>query len=335
MAENTFFHEIHQELDAKLVPCGKWKLPLFYPGGAIAEHRNCREKAALFDLTGTEIFQTAGKDAGKALSKIFADPCADLPVGGVMRSFMLRENGNFAAFFTLCRMQQDDFMLHLDRNTPEKDKSYLLDKIKSAGLEVRDLSSAMAILTLAGPDAARILQEAGAEVLPEKEHWQMSAVTDEDGDTFRCIVVARERFGETAFDLCVNADNAVEFYGAIYRINGVCPAGIAAWESLHLESGVPQVPGELHSGVSPERSADLVILEAPRHAALPGTVVKAQGGIPVGVITSGAYCPAAGKARMFCRIEPSVAGEELRGLSVLINGKETAVELANAEISLK
>ena len=57
MAENSFFHEVHLELEAKLVPSGAWKLPLFYPGGSVAEHRHTVSSASLFDLSGTGCYQ--------------------------------------------------------------------------------------------------------------------------------------------------------------------------------------------------------------------------------------------------------------------------------------
>ena len=119
MAQNTFFAEIHQELDAKMIPCGKWNLPLFYPGGSVAEHRHTRSEASIFDLTGRRCFQLTGKSCGAELDKIFMYPCGSLPVGKVMENILLSENGRFTALFTLCRMQEDDFMLLLDRNIPE------------------------------------------------------------------------------------------------------------------------------------------------------------------------------------------------------------------------
>ncbi len=39
----------HQELKALIAPFGGWNMPIQYEG-IIAEHRWCREKAALFDI---------------------------------------------------------------------------------------------------------------------------------------------------------------------------------------------------------------------------------------------------------------------------------------------
>lgn len=339
MAEKSFFHEIHQELDAKLVPDGKYQLPLFYPGGAVAEHRHTLAGASLFDRSGTGCFQIAGKDAGKKLDKLFFRSSSALKVGSSMSNFMLTAQKTFAAVFTLNRMQEDDFMLLLDREVPDKNRNFLLDSIEKSGLMVRDLSGMMAVLHLSGAKAGEVLLEAGAASFPENACWQMAEVADEDGDKFRCIVTRHDRFGVPGFDLCVNADNALEFYGALYRINGISPAGSAAWESLRLESSLPAFPGELHDGVTPaecgfpvenpaQLPSRLAIAETARHAALPGTVVKLSGGITAGVVTSGAYCPKIGKARIFCRLDGSVDLESPAEVTLLINGKEESAILS-------
>ncbi len=339
MSANTFFHEVHQELDAKLVPCGKWNLPATYPGGAVAEHRHTVESASLFDMSGTGCFQLTGRKCGEVLDKIFVHKVSALPVGKMMENMLLHETGNFSAVFTLNRMQEEDFMLHLDSNTPDKERIFLLGCLQKNGITVRDLSGAMAMLALIGPEAENILKSAGAEELPGKNEWKMISICDEEGDNFRAIAICHDRFGLPGFDFCVNPDNAVEFYGAIYRINGIAPAGLRAWESLRLESGTPGVPGELHDGVTPAEcgfemppgtkslKSVLVMVEADRHPALPGSTVNINGEIPAGVITSAAYCPVAGKARMFCRMELSALEAAGDKVTIRVNGESLDAQL--------
>ena len=110
MAENTFFGEIHKELDAKMSPFGKWNMPLFYPGGSVAEHRHTRAEASVFDMSGARIFQLTGQNAAEVLDEILLYDASDIAVGNCMKNILLHDNGTFAAMFTLCRMQENDFM---------------------------------------------------------------------------------------------------------------------------------------------------------------------------------------------------------------------------------
>ncbi|MBE6358322.1 MAG: aminomethyl transferase family protein [Lentisphaerae bacterium] len=326
MAQGTFFAEIHQELNAKMAPAGKWQLPLFYPGGSVAEHRHTRSGASIFDMTGCRIFQIAGKNAPVILDKLFTLPTAALPAGGVMENVLLHENGTFAVIFTLCRMQAEDFMLITPRGTAEKEIAYLLEKTGKE-LQTRELSEAMAVLTLAGKNSGGILLEAGAAALPEAGMWQMQTISDDEDEKLRCIVIRHDRFGECGFDICCSAALALEVYGALYRINGAEPAGMTAWESLRIESGTPDVPSELHGEAYPQEcglarfidftreftgkaglqkadiSRKLAVVKLDRHPALPGSPVSLPGGCVAGTVSSGAFCPVAGAAQVICTLD--------------------------------
>ena len=47
----TPLHALHLELGARMVAFAGYEMPLSYPGGILAEHRQCRGKAALFDVS--------------------------------------------------------------------------------------------------------------------------------------------------------------------------------------------------------------------------------------------------------------------------------------------
>jgi aminomethyltransferase len=48
---HTPLHTLHLELNAKMVPFAGYAMPVQYPSGIMAEHRQCRESAALFDVS--------------------------------------------------------------------------------------------------------------------------------------------------------------------------------------------------------------------------------------------------------------------------------------------
>ena len=47
----TPLHALHLELGARMVPFAGYAMPVQYPAGIIAEHRQCRDSAALFDVS--------------------------------------------------------------------------------------------------------------------------------------------------------------------------------------------------------------------------------------------------------------------------------------------
>ncbi len=47
----TPLHELHLRLGARMVPFAGYAMPVQYPTGLMAEHKQCRESAALFDVS--------------------------------------------------------------------------------------------------------------------------------------------------------------------------------------------------------------------------------------------------------------------------------------------
>ena len=48
---HTPLHALHLELGARMVPFAGYSMPVQYPAGILAEHRQCRESAVLFDVS--------------------------------------------------------------------------------------------------------------------------------------------------------------------------------------------------------------------------------------------------------------------------------------------
>ena len=66
----TPLHALHVELGARMVPFAGYDMPVNYPGGIIAEHKQCRESAALFDVSHMGQVRLLGDDAARALETL-------------------------------------------------------------------------------------------------------------------------------------------------------------------------------------------------------------------------------------------------------------------------
>jgi aminomethyltransferase len=64
----TPLFDLHVELGAKMVPFSGYEMPVNYPGGIIAEHRQCRESASLFDVSHMGQLRLVGDGATAARS---------------------------------------------------------------------------------------------------------------------------------------------------------------------------------------------------------------------------------------------------------------------------
>ena len=68
--QRTPLHALHVDLGAKMVPFAGYEMPVSYPAGIVAEHRQCRDAAALFDVSHMGQLRLVGGDAAAALETL-------------------------------------------------------------------------------------------------------------------------------------------------------------------------------------------------------------------------------------------------------------------------
>src|ERR1039457_156747 len=90
--KNTPLAQRHLDLKALMAPFGGWNMPIQYQG-ILAEHRWCREKAALFDICHMGEFLYRGDIAGGRLEDVFTFSVKSIPVGRSRYGFLLNHDG--------------------------------------------------------------------------------------------------------------------------------------------------------------------------------------------------------------------------------------------------
>ena len=74
MTKETFLHEKHVNLNAKMVDFAGWHMPVQYTS-IIEEHKTVREKVGLFDVSHMGEVFVSGKDAMIFLNLIMRKLC--------------------------------------------------------------------------------------------------------------------------------------------------------------------------------------------------------------------------------------------------------------------
>lgn len=299
MAQHTALIEVHKELGAKMAPLGNWDLPLFYPGGTVAEHRHCRKSAGLFDLGDRVICRFAGDLT--ALQEVLDFSPGELAAGEVKCGFFLHENGTIAAELTVCKMGADDCLASFGHGISAAAVTALTARLPKTIL-CQQLTGALSSFMLFGHKADEVMESCGENELPDLWHWAKLTFCD-DEEEFRTIALKRELFGETAWEFIFNAEYAADLYEIFYRNPAVEPAGMTALESLRIESLTPALPE--FAGHTPEQcvrnntdGVRLIAAQMPRHPAKPGTDITDDSGKKLGTVTSGAFCPSDDTAKV-------------------------------------
>ncbi len=201
------------------------------------EHRACREAAALFDETSFAKAYFIGKDAEPALSFIAANNVAR-PPGSVIYSQMLNDTGGIECDLTITRLAEACYYIVTGTGFATHDFEWIRRSIPP-GLDAAlvDVTSAYAVLGLAGPNAREILScccyaDLSNAAFPFANGREIHIA----GATVLALRIGY--VGELGWELHIPTECAATVYDALMQAGaplGLSNAGYRAIESLRLE----------------------------------------------------------------------------------------------------
>ena len=227
----TPLHALHLELGAKMVPFGGYDMPVNYPGGILAEHRQCREAAALFDVSHMGQIKLIGGDAARALETLVPMDVVDLAVGKQRYAFFTNTIGGLLDDLMVTR-RADHLLLVVNAGCKVADLAHLSQHIghRCSVVAFPDF----ALLALQGPQAVTALARLSAGVADLK--FMTGADFSLAGAD--CFVTRSGYTGEDGFEISVPASHALPLARALLQQPEVKPAGLGARDTLRLEAGL-------------------------------------------------------------------------------------------------
>lgn len=325
---HTPLHPLHQRLGARIVPFAGYAMPVQYPAGVMAEHRHCREAAALFDVSHMGQLRLVGDDAAAALETLVPVDVIGLAPGKQRYAFFTDAGGGLL----------DDLMVTKPAPADAEAGFGDLFLIVNAGCKAADIAHLQmqighrcrvlpmperALLALQGPKAVQALGRLHAGV--EQLVFMTGGVFALAGQA--CFVTRSGYTGEDGFEISVPAEGAIALAEALLAQPEVLPAGLGARDTLRLEAGLclyghdidqttspveagltwaiqkvrrpggeraggypgaAAIENQLHNG-APRKRIGLVGLE--RVPVREGTPLFDGHGHPLGVVTSGTLAP--------------------------------------------
>ena len=237
-APRSPLHEAHVELGAKVVPFGGWEMPLSYPAGTIAEHKACRQDAAVFDVSHLGTVRVVGEGAFELLQRALTNDLGRIAPGRAQYTHLLDEaDGSVLDDIIVWWVAADRFDVMPNASNT--------DRVVGA-IGGTDVTRERAILAVQGPDARTRL----AEVSPDAAAIPRFEVAAVDVLGVECVVAGTGYTGDDGVELAVPAAAARQVWDAVLAA-GVAPAGLGARDTLRLEAGLPLHGHELGPGITP------------------------------------------------------------------------------------
>jgi aminomethyltransferase len=251
----TPLNTLHRELGARMVPFAGYDMPVQYPAGILAEHRQCRSAAALFDVSHMGQVRLVGADAAAALETLVPVDVLGLGAGKQRYAFFTNEQGGLLDDLMITRPPMDavaafgDLFLVVNAGCKAADIAHLQSTIGERGQKHCQVipMPERALLALQGPQAAIALARLNPGV---------NALTFMTGAVFElagaaCFVTRSGYTGEDGFEISVPAEAAETLARALLAQPEVAPAGLGARDTLRLEAGLCLYGHDIDTQTSP------------------------------------------------------------------------------------
>ncbi len=272
MSENlkkTPLNAVHRALGGKMVDFGGWDMPVQYPAGVIEEHMATRTRAGLFDVSHMGEIWVEGPDAIAFVNGITTNDVSKLVDGQAHYSAFPNETGGVVDDLLVYRFGPEKLLLVVNAGTTDKDWDWVTTRSQAPspksqvsdgdstnlGHETWDLrlsnaSSEFCQIAIQGPKALGILQQLTETELEPIKYYHF---TEGKVDGVDAIISRTGYTGEDGFEVYAAADKAEQLWNKMLETGaseGILPCGLAARNTLRLESAMSLYGHELDDNIS-------------------------------------------------------------------------------------
>ena len=358
----TPLHALHVELGAKMVPFAGYDMPVQYPLGVMKEHQHTRAAAGLFDVShmGQVIVRAQGghEAAARAMEALVPVNLLDLGQGRQRYGFFTNDQGGILDDLMMAN-RGDHLFVVVNAACKADDIAHM--RAVLTGCEVEEITD-RALLALQGPVAEGVLQAIVQDVAAM--NFMDVGIFD---SSYGELWISRSGYtGEDGYEISVPSEQAEGLARALLAHDAVEPIGLGARDSLRLEAGLCLYGHDIDGGTTPvEAGLTWAIQKArrtggARAGGFPGAGIildqisdgaprkrvglqpdgrapmreatalfaEAEGGTPIGAVTSGAFGPTLG-APMSMGYVPAALSAPGTKLYGEVRGKRMPVTVAD------
>jgi aminomethyltransferase len=234
----------HRALGARMVPFGGWEMPLQYTG-VLEEHRACRERAVVFDVSHLGTVECGGPGAFDLLQWLLTNDLRKIGTGKAQYTHLLdNDDAHVVDDIIVWWVGDERFFVMPNASNTDRMLAAFDEGFTHADGEAMfaDVTPARAVLAVQGPEARTLLAKVRADAA-EVPRFEVRNLGD--------VVAAGTGYtGEDGVEIHVAAEDAPALWGAIVE-TGIVPAGLGARDTLRLEAGLPLHGHELGEGITP------------------------------------------------------------------------------------
>lgn len=234
-----------------MVDFGGWDMPVQYGAGVIAEHIATRTRAGLFDVSHMGEIFVEGEDAIDFVNRLTTNDVTKLVDGQAHYSALCYENGTVVDDLLVYRFDRDKLLLVVNAGTTDKDWDWITSHKKAENITLTNASADYCQIAVQGPKALEIAQKLTGVNLSEIKYYHF---TVDKFDGVDAIISRTGYTGEDGFEIYADRDFAEKIWNDLLDAGlsfAILPCGLAARNTLRLESGMSLYGHEISHEITP------------------------------------------------------------------------------------
>ena len=248
MTKETFLHDKHVILGAKMVDFAGWHMPVQYTS-IIEEHNTVRENVGLFDVSHMGEVFVSGNDALEFLNSVVPQDISKLVYEKAVYCQLPKQNGGLIDDLIIYKIGILDYLIICNASRIDEDVNWLVLNSKGYDVQIDNQSHNYSLLAIQGPKADLLMRKMGLTTQQEsftikpakiegiKVLASRTGYTGEDGYE----ILFKNRYAEFLWDKIL--EEGKEF--------GIKPIGLGARDTLRLEAGLHLYGNDLSENTTP------------------------------------------------------------------------------------
>lgn len=248
MTKQTFLHDKHVALGAKMVDFAGWHMPVQY-SSIIEEHKTVRESVGIFDVSHMGEVIVQGEDALPFLNKIVPQDINKLVDLKAVYCQLTNKQGGLIDDLIIYKLEDKKYLIIANASRIDEDLNWMVRNKVGFDVQIINESHNYSLLAVQGPKACELIKSLGVEELPpffsikraelfNINLWiSRTGYTGEDG----VEILVRNEFSEYLWDKLIES-------GKEYNIK---PIGLGARDTLRLEAALHLYGNDLSEETTP------------------------------------------------------------------------------------
>lgn len=248
MTKQTFLHDRHIALGARMVDFAGWEMPVQYTS-IIEEHKTVRNAVGLFDVSHMGELIVYGEDALAFLNKLVPQDISKLVDKKAVYCQLPNKQGGLIDDLIIYKLEDKKYLIIANASRVDEDLNWITRNQLGFNVEIDNISHKYSLIAVQGPKACDLIMSLGENYLPPFFSIKRSELfninlwisrtgyTGEDG----VELMVRNEFAEYLWDKLLEA-------GEQY---GIKPIGLGARDTLRLEAALHLYGNDLDENTTP------------------------------------------------------------------------------------